>query len=85
MFAKETVVKEEMGKDEITDFLAVSFSSTDYIGHQFGPNSIENEDDYLRLDKEFESFFLFLDKQVGKGTILYFSPPIMPRRMYRDF
>lgn len=72
LFAKEAIVKEELGTDEIADFLAVSFSSTDYIGHQFGPNSIENEDDYLRLDKEFESFFTFLDKQVGKGNYTVF-------------
>lgn len=71
-FAKAAVVNEELGKDAITDFLAVSFSSTDYIGHQFGPNSIENEDDYLRLDKELESLFNFLDKQVGKGAYTVF-------------
>ena len=71
-FAKATILNEGMGKDDITDFLAVSFSSPDYIGHQFGPNSVENEDDYLRLDKEFESLFNFLDKQVGKGQYTVF-------------
>lgn len=71
-FAKAAVLSEGLGKDAITDFLAVSFSSTDYIGHQYGPNSIENEDDYLRLDKEFEAFFNFLDKQVGKGQYTVF-------------
>ncbi len=71
-FAETAIVNEGLGKDEITDFLAVSFSSTDYIGHQFGPNSIENEDDYLRLDKELEAFFQFLDKQVGKGMYTIF-------------
>lgn len=71
-FAKAAIVNEGLGKDAITDFLAVSFSSTDYIGHQFGPNSIENEDDYLRLDKELESFFNFLDTQVGQGAYIAF-------------
>lgn len=72
MFAKAAIVHEQLGKDDQTDFLAVSFSSTDYIGHQFGPNSIENEDDYLRLDNELASFFSFLDKQVGKGAYTVF-------------
>jgi predicted AlkP superfamily pyrophosphatase or phosphodiesterase len=71
-FAKAAVLSEGLGKDSITDMLAVSFSSPDYIGHQFGPNSIENEDDYLRLDKELASFFLFLDKEVGKGQYTVF-------------
>ena len=71
-FAKAAVLNEGLGKDSITDLLAVSFSSPDYIGHQFGPNSIENEDDYLRLDKELASFFLFLDKEVGKGQYTVF-------------
>ncbi len=71
-FAKAALLSEGLGKDSITDFLAVSFSSPDYIGHQFGPNSIENEDDYLRLDKELASFFLFLDKEVGKGQYTVF-------------
>jgi len=71
-FAKAAVIHEGLGKDAITDLLAVSYSSPDYIGHQFGPNSIENEDDYLRLDNELAAFFLFLDKQVGKGQYTVF-------------
>lgn len=71
-FAKEAVVANEMGKDDITDFLAVSLSSTDYIGHQHGPNSIEIEDTYLRLDKDLGEFFKYLDKKVGKGQWLFF-------------
>ena len=61
-----------MGKDAITDFLAVSLSSPDYIGHQFGPNSIEVEDNYLRLDKDLGDFFAYLDKEVGKGQYTVF-------------
>jgi predicted AlkP superfamily pyrophosphatase or phosphodiesterase len=63
---------EELGKDSITDFLAVSFSSTDYVGHSFGPNSIEIEDTYLRLDRDFGDLFKTLDKKVGKGEWLVF-------------
>lgn len=72
MMAKEAVLHEAMGKDSITDFLAVSFSSPDYVGHAFGPNSIEVEDTYLRLDKELGELFDFLDKTVGKGQYLSF-------------
>lgn len=70
--AKLAITSENLGKDNITDFLAVSCSSTDYIGHAYGPNSIEIEDTYLRLDKDFEDFFSFLDKTVGKGNYTVF-------------
>lgn len=63
---------ENLGKGEETDFLAISFSSTDYIGHQFGPTSIELEDNYLRLDKDLESFLLYLDQTYGEGEYLVF-------------
>lgn len=71
-FAKATILGEQMGADSIPDFLAISYSSTDYIGHAFGPNSMEIEDAFLRLDKELGQFFDFLDKQVGKGAYLVF-------------
>ncbi|MET4140089.1 alkaline phosphatase PafA [Pedobacter sp. UYP1] len=70
--AKVAIKAENLGQDNITDFLAVSCSSTDYIGHQYGPNSIEAEDTYLRLDKDLEDFFNYLDKTVGKGNYLLF-------------
>lgn len=70
--AKAAIKAEDLGKDNITDFLAVSCSSTDYVGHQYGPNSIEAEDTYLRLDKDMEDFFNYLDKTVGKGNYLLF-------------
>lgn len=72
MMAKDAISNEEMGKDSITDFLAVSFSSPDYVGHSFGPNSIEAEDTYLRLDKDLGELFDYLDKMVGKGQYLTF-------------
>jgi predicted AlkP superfamily pyrophosphatase or phosphodiesterase len=71
-FAKAALLNEGLGKDEFTDFLAVSFSSPDYVGHAFGPNSIEAEDNYLRLDIEMGEFFDFLDKTVGKGEWMVF-------------
>lgn len=63
---------EGLGTDSITDMLTVSFSTPDYIGHSFGPNSIEAEDGYLRLDKELGELFKFLDNKVGKGQYLVF-------------
>jgi predicted AlkP superfamily pyrophosphatase or phosphodiesterase len=63
---------EQLGQRGITDFLAVSFSSTDYVGHQFGPNSVEIEDTYLKLDRDFASFFTFLDAKLGKGNYTVF-------------
>ncbi len=70
--AKAGLVAEELGKDSVTDFLAISLSSTDYIGHTFGPNSIEAEDCYLRLDKDLGDFLDFLDEKAGKGQYLLF-------------
>ncbi|TCD14739.1 alkaline phosphatase family protein [Pedobacter psychrodurus] len=70
--AKLAILSEDLGQDNITDFLAVSCSSTDYIGHAYGPNSVEAEDTYLRLDKDFEEFFNYLDKKVGKGNYTIF-------------
>ncbi|MCF6348120.1 MAG: alkaline phosphatase family protein [Flavobacteriaceae bacterium] len=71
-FAETAIIAEQLGQDNFTDFLAISFSSTDYIGHQFGIDSKEIEDTYLRLDKDLASFFNFLDKKVGKGNYTLF-------------
>ncbi|WP_138483003.1 alkaline phosphatase PafA [Dyadobacter bucti] len=63
---------ENLGKGADTDFLAVSFSTPDRIGHAFGPNSVEQEDNYLKLDMEFADFFNFLDGWAGKGNYTVF-------------
>ncbi len=68
-----SAIKEEgLGEDEFTDFLAVSFSSPDYIGHQYGPMSIEMEDTYLRLDKDLEEIMDYLEKSFEKNEVLIF-------------
>jgi len=73
-FAQELVVKEELGNDEIPDYLSISFSSTDYVGHIFGPSSLESEDNLLRLDKTLSELFAFIDKHVGlKHTLIVLS------------
>lgn len=71
-FARAVVENENMGGGAVTDFLTVSFSSTDYMGHKMGINSIEIEDTYLRLDRDLASFFAFLDKKLGKGSYTVF-------------
>lgn len=71
-FAEGAILNEELGKNTVPDFIAVSLSSTDYIGHRFGPNSIETEDCYLRLDHDLGDFFNFLDQQIGAGNYLLF-------------
>lgn len=71
-FSKAAVEAERMGADSITDFLAISLSSPDYIGHAFGPNSVEVEDNYIKLDKDMADFFAFLDAKVGKGNYVCF-------------
>jgi len=71
-FAKAAIENEKMGNSEVTDFLAVSLSSTDYVGHQFGPNAVEVEDMYLRLDQDIASFLTYLDKAIGKGQYTIF-------------
>ncbi len=70
--AKAAVTGEALGQHDDTDFLAVSLSGTDYIGHQYGPNAVEVEDTYLRLDRDLAAFLAFLDRQVGRGNYLLF-------------
>ena len=70
--AKAAIINEQLGVDSVTDFLAISFSSPDAVGHSFGPNSIEIEDTYLRFDKDLGSFFDFLDSKIGKDQYLVF-------------
>jgi predicted AlkP superfamily pyrophosphatase or phosphodiesterase len=70
--AEAAIQGEQLGTGNFPDLLAVSLSSPDYIGHTFGPNSIEAEDGFLRLDKDLGDFLRFLDKQVGKGNYLIF-------------
>ncbi|WP_420604213.1 alkaline phosphatase PafA [Flagellimonas sp.] len=71
-FALEALEKESLGTDAITDFLAISFSSTDYIGHKYGVNSKEVQDVYLRLDKDLERILNTLDNKVGVGQYTVF-------------
>jgi predicted AlkP superfamily pyrophosphatase or phosphodiesterase len=71
-FAIAALEAEDLGGDMITDFLAISFSSTDYVGHKYGVNSKEVEDTYLRLDEDLERLLKALDKKVGNGEYTLF-------------
>lgn len=68
-----TVIKEEnLGQGETTDFISISYSSTDKVGHDFGIRSKELEDTYIRLDRELAELLEFLDDEVGEGNYLLF-------------
>lgn len=71
-FAIAALDGEQLGKDDHTDFLTVSYSSTDYIGHNFGVNSKEVQDAYLRLDQDLGRLLKALDEKVGKGNYTLF-------------
>lgn len=71
-FGLEAIVGENLGKDDKTDVINISISSTDIAGHMFGPYSVEIEDIYLRLDKDLENFLNMLDKIVGKDDYVVF-------------
>lgn len=70
--AKTNISAEKLGKHDVTDFLAMSFSSTDYVGHAFGPNSWELLDTYVRLDETLGQLLDYLDKTVGKNNYTVF-------------
>ncbi len=71
-FAMDAVKNEKLGSDEETDMLTISYSVTDKAGHLFGPNSVEIEDIYIRLDLEISKLLRYLDKEIGKGEYTLF-------------
>ncbi|GGB21501.1 alkaline phosphatase PafA [Puia dinghuensis] len=71
-FAKAAVEGYQLGQGDVTDFLTINCASTDYVGHQFGINSIEEEDTYLRFDRDLAAFLTFLDEKLGKDGYTLF-------------
>jgi len=68
------IMNENLGQDETTDYLNVAFTASDYVSNACGPNSVELEDLYLRLDKDLEHFLQFIDENVGKNnTLIYLT------------
>jgi hypothetical protein len=73
-FAKALMAAEGIGQDDVPDFMSVSFSSTDYVGHLFGPSSLEAEDNLKRLDRTLADFLAFVDETVGfENTLIVLS------------
>jgi predicted AlkP superfamily pyrophosphatase or phosphodiesterase len=73
-FAKALIDNEALGQDAVPDYLAVSFSSTDYVGHVFGASSLESEDNLARLDRTLASLFAHIDERVGlENTLIVLS------------
>jgi len=73
-FAMTLIEKEGLGKDDITDYLSICYTSTDYIGHRFGPSSYEMADAIFRLDKDIEDLLKYLVDSLGKKNVLiYFT------------
>lgn len=72
--AMEAIKNEQMGNNPTknTDFLCVSLSATDYVGHRYSLTAVEIEDIYLQLDKQLAEFFAYLDNSVGKGNYTFF-------------
>jgi predicted AlkP superfamily pyrophosphatase or phosphodiesterase len=69
-FAKALIFNEHLGADAVPDYLSISFSSTDYVGHVFGPSSLETEDIVLRLDRMLADLFAYVDQHVGLDKTL---------------
>jgi arylsulfatase A-like enzyme len=86
-FAQQAITNEKLGSDEVTDMITISFSVTDVIGHTFGPQAVEMQDIYFRLDKEIENLLNFLDQQVGQGQYVLFLTSdhgVMPVASYLE-
>ena len=73
-FGKALLEAEDLGQDEVTDYLSISFSSVDAVNHFFGPSSLENEDVVAQLDRTLDDLFTYVDKKVGlENTLVIFS------------
>ena len=69
-FSKTLLDQEQLGQDAVPDYLAISFSSTDYVGHLFGASSLESEDNLAQLDGALADLFAYVDKKVGLANTL---------------
>ena len=67
-----SIINDSLGKDDNTDLLMVSFSATEFIGQNFGCESIETMDAFIRLDENIEHFLDFLDSEIGKKNVMVF-------------
>jgi predicted AlkP superfamily pyrophosphatase or phosphodiesterase len=73
-FAIKLIEKERLGKDDVPDFLSICYTATDYIGHRFGPSSVEMADAVFRLDRDIENLLKYVNDSLGKRNVLiYFT------------
>jgi hypothetical protein len=71
-FAISAIVDEKLGQDDYTDYLSIAFTPTANVSQACGPNSVELEDMYIRLDRELEHFLQFVDENLGKNSVLIY-------------
>lgn len=69
-FAKLAVAQYKLGRDATPDLLNICLDAPRRISEAYGPESVEVEDMYYRLDKDLEDFLTFLDAQAGDGNVL---------------
>lgn len=69
-FVERAIQAEELGKDETTDLLTVSFSSDDYVGHDYGPDSPEVREVSIQVDRMIEKLLRYLNASVGMQNVL---------------
>jgi len=73
-FSKTLISAEQLGQDDVPDYLSISFSAVDAVNHFFGPSSLENEDTVLQLDRTLADLFKYIDKTVGlENTLIVLS------------
>jgi len=73
-FAIRLIQNEQLGKDDVTDYISICFSATDYISHRFGPSSVEMGDAILRLDDDIKNLLAYVNDSIGKKNVLiYFT------------
>jgi len=66
------IKNEKLGQTNSTDFISISYSSTDYIGHQYGPHAPELVDTYVKLDKDISELLKYVDNKIGKENAIVF-------------
>jgi hypothetical protein len=67
VFAMEAIQSLGLGQDAVTDYLSLSFSQTDAVGHEYGPLGREQLANLLHLDQVLGELMVFLDQEVGEG------------------
>jgi len=70
-FALAAIEGEKLGQRGAIDYLVVSFSSPDYVGHAYGSDSLELFDTYVKLNKTVEAFRVEVEKRLGQGNVLW--------------